>query len=213
MLVSAPFPPSFVMVVVSVPWLSLFLSLQVQRSRASLATRPSLTSRASAGVPGCQGERAMCERQLKVWRATQVAHPGRDIIVELSQSMGRARVRTDGASPTITPGAFIHVQRAGRAMVPIEKLMVHGFPVDLMGIPASTEDCVIASLGGNTMHVKSVALALLVGVLLIDWGSGSRGVGAPASTAPTPPAVFPLRAGKRKRRDAGTKGPARKRSR
>ena len=146
-------------------------------------------------------------RQLSVLRAAQADNPGRDLVVDLSQSMERARVRTDGACPTITPGAVIHVERLGRIMLPIEKLMLHGFPIDLMGIPASTENSVLASLSGNTMHVKSVALALLVGIVLTHWGSGSSfGSGSSAHPA-TPEAVFPL-GGKAKRKAGRMAGQA-----
>ena len=118
-----------------------------------------------------------------------------DFIVDASQAEHRANARFDGICPTLTPHGLVVVGRAARIIMPIEKLMLHGFPVHRMSIPASTLDSVLASLGGNTMHVKSVGLALLIGIGLIDWGHGSARPGAPASqgdSPATPPAVFPL---------------------
>ena len=82
-------------------------------------------------------------------------------------------------------------QRAGRPVAPIEKLILHGFPVHRMRIPASIDDVALAQLGGNTMHLKSVGLAVLLGVGLVDW-STSGGMSSRAALRPTPAARVPL---------------------
>ena len=78
------------------------------------------------------------------------------------------------------------VQRAGRPVAPIEKLILHGSPVHRMKIPASIDDVALARLGGNTMHLKSVGLAVLLGVGLVDW-STSGGMSSRAALRPTQP--------------------------
>jgi site-specific DNA-cytosine methylase len=107
------------------------------------------------------------DRQHDAWDALCHRHGDEDIITDLSQSLGRAHVHTEGICPTVTPSGVICVKRAHRIMMPIEKLLVHGFPLHRMTIPASVSDSTLASLGGNTMHVKSVGLALVIGLCLV----------------------------------------------
>ena len=54
-------------------------------------------------------------------------------------------------------------------MMPVEKLLVHLFPLHRMRIPAAISDEALNDMGGNTMHLKSVGLATLIGLGLIDW--------------------------------------------
>ena len=57
-----------------------------------------------------------------------------------------------------------------RQLVSVEKLLVHGFPVQEMVFPEKVTDVHIESLGGNTMHLKCVGLAMLMASALVDWG-------------------------------------------
>jgi hypothetical protein len=105
--------------------------------------------------------------------------------------LDRAHVHSTGICPTVTPNGLICVGRANRIMMPIEKLLVHGFPLHRMNIPASTSDAVLASLGGNTMHVKSIGLALLIGLCLVyRMPVGDADKVALAGLPRAPPAIF-----------------------
>ena len=99
---------------------------------------------------------------------------GGQVIADVSQSVERSREHVAGISPTLTPGGVVVVQAAGRPLAPIEKLLFHGFPVHRMSIPRDTSTQTLGSLGGNTMHLKSVGLAILVGVSLVDWPLSSH---------------------------------------
>ena len=92
---------------------------------------------------------------------------GKDIIVDVSQSIGRARARTSGVLPTLTPRGVCVVGVLDRPVLPCEKLLLHGFPLHRMQIPAGVSDADLASMGGNTMHLHSVGLALLMGISLL----------------------------------------------
>ena len=91
------------------------------------------------------------------------------LVADLSQNVDRAAVRTDGALPTVTPGSHLVLREAGRVVTPIEKILVHGFPVHRMVFPAQVTDAELASMGGNTMHVHVVAVALMLATSMVDW--------------------------------------------
>ena len=75
--------------------------------------------------------------------------------------------------------------------MPIEKLLLHNFPIHRMRLPAALTDEALGDMGGNTMHLKSVGLAVLLGVGLVDW-STSGGMPIRAALRPTPAARAPL---------------------
>lgn len=107
----------------------------------------------------------------------------------VSQSVGRLPASSSGICPTLTPGSVVFVEDVGRRIMSVEKLLVHGFPIHRMNIPASTSDEVLNDLGGNTMHLKAVGLATLVGLGLVDWSlpaaqAGRRPSGRCAGKAP-----------------------------
>ena len=147
------------------------------------------------GSAGVQGGAKTCEfgltprQQLVLESARKKCREagGNDVIINVSQSEGRATLRFNGISPTLTPGGCVVVDRARRVIVPIEKLMLHGFPIHRMKIPTSTSNTQLASLGGNTMHVKCVGLALLMGITLVNWSHSSARPGAePFQGKPVP---------------------------
>ena len=107
------------------------------------------------------------KRQREVWQLAQEAQMSSDIIVDVSQSIERAHVRTSGVCPTITPGGVICVGTAGRPVLPCEKLILHGFPLHRMKIPGNISDQALGKIGGNTMHLQSVGLAMLIGTSLL----------------------------------------------
>ena len=166
-------------------------SPEVRRLRRRKGARPS----------GTCADYLTTARQEKVWAKLRAKHSQGDLIADVSQSLSRSSPRAGGVCPTLTPRGIVMAQRAGRPVSPIEKLILHGFPVHHMKIPASIDDVALARLGGNTMHLKSVGLAVLLGVGLVDW-STSGGMSSRAALRPTPAARAPLleRPGLKKRR-------------
>ena len=96
---------------------------------------------------------------------------GRDIIGDFSQSINRVHPRTDGVCPTVTPNGMIFVGGRGvdRVVTPREKLALHLFPLHKMQIPKDFPEEALGKMGGNTMHLKSVGLALAIGMALVDF--------------------------------------------
>ena len=146
----------------------------LKRSRSLAFGRAGVEAKSVLGAEGRQAssELGLTPRQQKLLKAgrekcRQVG--GTDVIIDVSQSEGRGSLRLNGVSPTLTPGGCVVVDRARRVIIPIEKLMLHGFPIHRMKIPTSTSNTDLASLGGNTMHVKCVGLALLMGTVLVNW--------------------------------------------
>ena len=112
-------------------------------------------------------------------------HAGQDIIGDFSQSIGRINARTDGVSPTVTPNAMIHVdgRGVGRVVTPREKLLLHLFPLHKMAVPQDFPEEDLGAMGGNTMHLKAVGLALTIGLALTDFSctaSSTSEASAPA---------------------------------
>ena len=109
-------------------------------------------------------------RQREAWTLlSQQYEKAAALVADLSQNVDRAAVRTDGTLPTVTPGSYLVLREAGRVVTPIEKILVHGFPVHRMFFPAQVTDAELASMGGNTMHVHVVAVALMLASSMVDW--------------------------------------------
>ena len=98
---------------------------------------------------------------------------------DVSQSIYRCGARNDGRLPTVTPSGQIAVTSLGRMLVPMDKLLVHGFPVHRMSFPASISDSELGMIGGNTMHLMCVGCAVRIALSLVDWN-------LPASRGPPP---------------------------
>ena len=112
-------------------------------------------------------------RQVDAWASAKAKQMGNaPAAADVSQAASRARVMT-AVSPTLTPGGQVVVEAARRPIMPIEKLLLHGFPVHRMAIPSDIGSSAVASLGGSTMHVVSVALALQIGILLVHPSSSA----------------------------------------
>ncbi len=119
-------------------------------------------------------------RQQEAWRLLQHTK-GQDIIADLSQAIDRGTCRTNGVCPTITPRGICCVGALGRPVLPCEKLLLHGFPLHRMKIPRGISDHTLGRMGGNTMHLHSIGLALLMGLSLLR----DPLPGAPPSECPT----------------------------
>ena len=120
-------------------------------------------------------------RERDVWQIVKANRGCNHLAVDLSQSVSRGGARSDGCLPTITPGSIVAVADAGRVICPLEKVMLHGFPVHRMNIPSEVTQKQLESMGGNTMHVQVVAVAIRLVLGLVDWG-------LPAAAAPCPAA-------------------------
>ena len=108
-------------------------------------------------------------REIDHWnRLRQACSPGTPLCVDITQSLGRS-FRTDGRVPTITPsGKFVVVcGSVRRQLVGIEKLMLQGFPVQSMRFPKHITSSMIGACAGNAMHVKCIAVAILLGMSFV----------------------------------------------
>ena len=106
-------------------------------------------------------------RQQELWRLLHQRAGSKDIIADVSQGIDRQHARIDGVCPTITPRGVICVGVRNRPLVAIEKLVLHGFPMHRVSIPSSVSNEALGKMGGNTMHVQCVGLALLMGISLL----------------------------------------------
>ena len=72
------------------------------------------------------------------------------------------------------------MQAASRQVSPMDTLAMHFFPVHRMKIPTAVEAKTLRIFGGNSMHLKSVGLAMCMGLAMLkpSFGVGvSEGVG------------------------------------
>ena len=116
-------------------------------------------------------------RERSAWSILSSSTSAGSLTVDLSQSVDRASVRTDGAVPTITPGSILASAQLGRTVIPIEKLMLHAFPIHRMVFPKDVTDADLESLGGNTMHVMCVGVAIAMVLRMVDWAKVRRSGG------------------------------------
>ena len=107
-------------------------------------------------------------RQREVWTLLQRRAGTNNIIADVSQSIDRQHPRRDGVSPTIIPRGVLCVGSLNRVAIPIEKLLLHGFPIHRVSIPSSVSNEALGKMGGNTMHLQCVGLALLMGISLLQ---------------------------------------------
>ena len=157
------------------------------------------------------------ERAEHIWKTTLEEHPGADVIANVSQSAGRNSVSVQGICPAVTPGSKLGVQSCGRTVLGVEKLLLHLFPLHRMNIPSGMKDGTLGKLGGNTMHLKSVALALAIGVAMVDWSQASSSPTQSHSKVPDPCFVLmerPASTGQAqaKKRQLATTGQAQKKA-
>ena len=83
----------------------------------------------------------------------------------------------DGTFPTQAPNSRAVVMELNRHVLPIEKLLIHGFPARRMDFPAGLSESHFNRLGGNTMHVKCVAATLLLALGSVNWQSSASMAG------------------------------------
>ena len=146
-------------------------------------------------------------RTQATWGLLTRVHKSPNLVADVSQNVQRAPFCVDGSAPTITPGGVIVVKQCGRIMVPVEKLLAHSFPLHKMSVPKDMTDKEAEDLGGNTMHLASVGLALLIGLAGVDWSLSAAQAGRkPAGIAPpTESAIYIDPAGSGIDADSGRK--------
>ena len=111
-------------------------------------------------------------RQRELWQLLVNAHRGKKIIADVSQNIDRCRISTNGVCPTVTPHSILCIQAASRQVSPMDTLAMHFFPVHRMKIPTAVKAKTLQSLGGNTMHLKSVGLAMCMGLAMVKPSFG-----------------------------------------
>ncbi|CAE7648912.1 unnamed protein product, partial [Symbiodinium necroappetens] len=124
---------------------------------------------------------------------TQLPAKAVDVVVDVSQNLGRMPLRTDGTCPTVTPGAELLVKSAERALIPMEKLSLQNFPLHRLRFPDSLPPRALEKLAGNSMHTEVVGCAMLLTLILVDWshanarcnpkGAGSKALRTKAGRA------------------------------
>jgi hypothetical protein len=123
-------------------------------------------------------------RERDMWAILHALHSRScaNLVADLSQSLARSPIRTDGTLPTVTPGGQICIQSLGRCVLPVEKLLCHAFPLHTLNLEdlSPTE---LASLGGNTMHVQCVGAAIAMAVALTK---GHLSIGRPYALCSVP---------------------------
>ena len=109
-------------------------------------------------------------RQRSLWGIIAQQHCQADYLAaDLSQSVERAAAWTDWSLPTITPRSIIAISSVSRVLAPVEKILLHGFPVHRMRLPQGVTDSDLETMGGKTMHVHIVGAAMLIASALVNW--------------------------------------------
>ena len=75
------------------------------------------------------------------------SHGGPVTAVDVSQSAYRMPRTLDGTLPTQTPNSRTVVMELKRQVLPIEKLLIHGFPLHRMAFPAGLSESHLSRLG------------------------------------------------------------------
>ena len=135
-------------------------------SRGYTLPTPSMASQ----LPSSDNFFLRLPREREAWTILSAVHSNAPALsADLSQNINRAGVRIDGTLATVTPGGLLAVREAGRVVSPMEKLILHGFPVHRMTFPRDLCDKDLACMAGNTMHVQAVGLAMLMACSLVNW--------------------------------------------
>lgn len=139
------------------------------------------------GLPGGVGPEAdvagiSAPREREAWSALCKLFPSNMLVADLSQCLTRKVCRTDGTMPTITPGANLMVRSLRRSVLPVEKLLLHAFPLHRLSL-GDLSETTLSSLGGNTMHVQCVGAALAISLALTQ-GDITRPRAPVSRTAP-----------------------------
>ena len=98
---------------------------------------------------------------------------GSRVNADVSQSAGRMPIAPHDTLPTVTPQGRVVVGALSREILPVEKMMVHGLPVHKMSAPPQLTGAQLCRLGGNTMDVRCVGAAMLIGMSMVNAAPSS----------------------------------------
>ena len=93
------------------------------------------------------------------------------LVVDVSQSAGRTPIRLN-ICPTIASSSRVVVcseSGQNRVLTSLDKLALHWFPIHKLEVPDGVSDHEMATLTGNTQHVGTCAVALLIAMSLVNW--------------------------------------------
>ena len=130
------------------------------------------------------GPRASDALQIACGR--QGINGSQDFMADVSQSVHRVRLRTDGSAPTLTPAGKFVYRRCGRmaVLMPRQHLHLHSFPWTSLTVPATVSDHQLQDLSWNSMHLKAVTVAILLAMSSVDFAkAGVRVRSLPATPA------------------------------
>ena len=130
------------------------------------------------------GPRASDALQIACGR--QGINGSQDFTADVSQSVHRVRLRTDGSAPTLTPAGKFVYRRCGRmaVLMPRQHLHLHSFPWTSLTVPATVSDHQLQDLSGNSVHLKVVTVAILLAMSSVDFAqAGVRVRSLPATPA------------------------------
>ena len=116
-------------------------------------------------------------REQDTWEIAVSGHPTAQLIAaDVSQSANRVPSRFNGTLPVITPHSKIVIRKAGgvcRLLTAHEKMFACGAPVERYDLEGVSEGQ-MKKWAGNTMDIKCVSLALLLGMNLCKWPEANR---------------------------------------
>ena len=144
---------------VLLPGTHLRISADHKSSQNSAASRPGSLQRLSA-------------KQRERWADHSRRHGAR-VNADVSQSPGRIPSASPGILPTVTPQGRVVVGALSRELLPLEKMIVHGLPVHKMVAPPRLTNAQIGRLGGNTMDVRCVGVAMMLGMSMVEAAPSS----------------------------------------
>ena len=88
-------------------------------------------------------------------------------VINLSQSIHRCTMTKKVYLPVITPGSLLYHLGLQRLLKAEESFLMMGFDLRVLDVGClSAQE--LASLAGNAMHVRAVAVAMLIGLSFVD---------------------------------------------
>ena len=113
---------------------------------------------------------------------------GSTLVVDVSQSAGRSPVRQDICPTLASSSRIVLLESDGKSRIlsSLDKLALHWFPVHKLQLPKGISEHDMASLTGNTQHVGTCAVAIIIAMSLVNWNKKVHNTGCaiPLSSLP-----------------------------
>ncbi len=90
----------------------------------------------------------------------------RTTVFDVSQSLSRNNAQTT-AMPCITPNGVFYLAGRGRVLLPEEKMVMMGFPINACDCGCNTPS-ELSSIAGNAMHARAMGAALVIAFCVVD---------------------------------------------